>query len=401
VDKANVVIIDHIQAPALKIRLENLPEVNVVGATGDPDIGFTIAERFKPELIMFNVDLPGDIGPSLAERFALSFPTSSLVLLTNSDSKKVLHLALQIGAKDVITLPVDDQRLNRAIQRVLRQNSKRASFSAGKRDNSQFKTITVFSTKGGVGKTTIALNLALVIGQMTEKRAVAVDLDLCSGNLALMAGVSWKRSIKDLVDDIDSLDKELIDSYCAQHSSGLKILSAPVNPDFVGFIQAQHIENILSLLSEVFNYVVIDAPSYIHDTLIPALEAADDILIVTTLDLASVQNLKQCLDLLQRLSMGSKARVVVNRAGYSGGLKIKDIENELGMSVECVIPCNDKVSIDAVNMGKPLYSMAKHSQIGRRFEELARKIVDEEGFHEVQATAPQILGWQHTGELLK
>jgi len=69
------------------------------------------------------------------------------------------------------------------------------------------------------------------------------------GILPLWQGVSWKRSIKDLVDDIDSLDKELLDSYCAQHSSGLKILSAPVNPDFVGFIQAQHIENILDLLS--------------------------------------------------------------------------------------------------------------------------------------------------------
>ncbi|HHY11425.1 MAG TPA: hypothetical protein GX529_02230 [Firmicutes bacterium] len=129
----------------------------------------------------------------------------------------------------------------------------------------------------------------------------------------------------------------------------------------------------------MFNYVVIDAPSYIHDTLIPALEAADHILIVTALDLASVQNLKQCLDLLQRLSMASKAKIVVNKSGYSGGLKIKDIESELGMSVECVIPSNDKASIDAVNMGKPLYSIAKHSQIGKRYEELARKVIHEHG----------------------
>lgn len=380
-DKANVIIIDHMQAPALKIRLENLPQVNVAGATGDPDIGFTLAERFEPELILFNVDLPGEAGPAVAEKFALSFPTSSLIFLTNSDSKKVLHLALQVGAKDVISLPVDDTRLHRTIQRVLKTRTRRSAFfTVDKKDNPQFKTITVFSTKGGVGKTTLALNLGLVIRQMTKKRTVAVDLDLCSGNLALMAGVSWKRSIKDLVDDIDSLDKELLDRYCAQHSTGLRILSAPMNPDFVGFIQAQHIDRILTLLSQVFNYVVIDAPSYIHDTLIPALEAADYILVVTALDLASVQNLKQCLDLLQRLSMGPKAKVVVNRAGYSGGLKIKDIENELGMSVECVIPSNDKASIDAVNMGKPLYSIAKHSQIGRQYEELARKIIQEDGF---------------------
>ena len=392
-DKATVVIIDHSQGISIKERLKKCVEVTVMGSTDNPDIGLTLAERFQPAIIILNVDLPGGRGPSLAETLALEFPMSSLILLSNSDSKKVLHLALEVGAKQVITLPVDDDKLIRSVQKVVQGHWKRqALYSVQKNQKPQFKTITVFSTKGGVGKTTVALNLALAIREITGKRVVAVDLDLLSGNLSLMAGVSWKHSIKDLVDDINTLDKELIDSYCAEHPSGLKILSAPLHPDFVGFVQPEHVQKVLSLMSSVFNYVVVDAPTYLHDTVVPALEAADDIIVVTTLDLASIQNLKQCIDLLARLSMRTKARIVVNRMGYSGGLKVKDVEDEIGMAVECIIPNQEKAAIDAVNMGKPLFTSARNSQVARRFAGLAAKVLAEEDRHGLAGVPVKLSG---------
>lgn len=183
------------------------------------------------------------------------------------------------------------------------------------------------------------------------------------------------RSIRDLVDDITNVDKEMIDGYCTEHPSGVKILPAPVQPDFSGFIQPDHIQKIISLMSEVFNYIVVDGPTYLHDTVIPALEESSDIIAVTTLDLPSIQNMKQCLDLLTRLSMKSKIRVVVNRVGYMGGLKIKDVEDELGLDVQCVIPDQEKIALDAANMGQPIFLAARSSQISKRVEELANKLI--------------------------
>ncbi len=375
-DRATILIIDHAESSSLKERLNKQPDFAVIGSTDSPDLGFTLAERHQPDLIMLNVDMPGNRGPSVAEVLALEFPMSSLILTTNSDSKRVLHLALQVGAKDVVNLPIEDEKLFRIVQRVVRQDQKRREmFSVQKKEKPQFKTVTVFSTKGGVGKSTVALNLALAIRELTGKRVAAVDLDLYSGNLALMAGVTWKRSIKDMVDEVNNLDREVVDAYCVEHPSGLKILPSPTDPDFAGFVQPEHVHKILGLLNEVFNYVVVDAPTYLHDVVLPALELSQEVVLVTTQDLASLQNLKQSIDLLARLTMRSKIRVVVNRVGYTGGLKLKDLEGELGMEVQCVIPNNEKLAVDSVNMGVPMFLAAKNSLVARRLSELAGKIV--------------------------
>lgn len=390
--RATVLIIDSSLGSTLRERLAKQADLQIVGNAGSAEVGFTLAERYQPAVIVLNVDMPGNKGASLAETLSLELPMSSLVLATASDSKKVLHLALQVGAKDVITLPIEDERLFRSIQKAAEQAQRRQQlFSVQKKVRPQFKTITVFSTKGGVGKTTVALNLALAVREATGKRVVAVDLDLLSGNLGLMAGVVWKRSIKDLVDDVNNVDKEMLDAYCAEHPSGVRILPAPAQPDFAGFVQAEHIQKVLSLLSQVFNYVIIDAPSHLHDTVLPALEESQEIIVVTTLDLASIQNMKQCLDLLSRLSMRSKVRVVVNRMGYTGGLKVKDLEDELGMPVQCVLPSDEKLSVDAVNMGTPVYLSARSSVLARRIEELAVKVLsdDDRGKRRVAAVQPQ------------
>lgn len=377
--RATVLIIDPSGGGNIKERLARQTEFRIVGSATSAEIGFTMAERYQPAVIVLNVDMPGNKGTSLAETLSMELPMSSLVLATASDSKRVLHLALQVGAKDVVTLPIEDDRLVRAVQKAAEQAQRRQQmFSVEKKVRPQFKTITVFSTKGGVGKTTVALNLALAVRAATGKRVVAVDLDLLSGNLGLMAGIVWKRSIKDLVDDVGNVDQESLDAYCAEHPSGLRVLPAPAQPDFAGFVQAEHIQKVVSLLSQVFNYVIIDAPTYLHDTVLPALEESQEIVVVTTLDLASIQNMKQSLDLLSRLSMRSKVRVVVNRVGYTGGLKVKDLEDELGMPVQCVLPSDEKLSVDAVNMGTPVFVSARGSALAKRIEEFAMKVLSED-----------------------
>ena len=387
--RATVLIIEDSAGSALKERLSTRSEWAVVGSTASPEVGFTLAERHQPTVIVLNLDMPGNKGPSLAETLSLELPMSSLVLATASDSKKALHLALQVGAKDVITLPVEDERLFRIIQRVAEQGQKRQElFSVQKKAaKPQFKTITVFSTKGGVGKTTIALNLAMAIRDLSRKRVAAVDLDLLSGNMGLMAGVTWKRTIKDLVDDAANVDREMVEAYCALHPTGVRILPAPSQPDFAGFVQAEQVQKVLSLMSEVFNYVIVDAPTYLHDTILPALEMSSDIVVVTTLDLAAIQNMKQCLDLLSRLSMRPKVRVVVNRVGYTGGLKIRDLETEMGMPVQCVLPADEKLSVDAVNMGNPVYLSARGSALSRKIEELAGKVLSDDDRPQPRAQA--------------
>lgn len=377
-EQATILLIDHDKSEIRKM-LEKEATLSLIGSTANVDIAFTMAERQEPAIIMLNVDLQGDESLQAAEAFALEFPASSLILLTASDDPQVLRLALKVGAKEVVTLPVEEEKILKIIRQVLKQDLKRRQlFSIEKKTRPEFKIITIFNTKGGVGKSTLALNTALAIRQKSKGRVALVDLDLFSGNLALMAGIDSRISIKDMVDDINILDRENLDEYCVTHKSGLKIVPAPMNPEMAGFIRADHIEKILRLLSDVFNYVIIDAPTYFTDAVIPALEMAQDILVVSTVDLASGQNLKQCLDLLDRLGMVSKARLVINRVGYTGALKIKDLEQQLGLAAEAVIPECDKVAIDAVNMGEPLLLSAPNAPCSQKMKSLAESLMSEE-----------------------
>jgi pilus assembly protein CpaE len=372
-----VLIIDRIEENGLKERVEKLSNLSIIGNTNNLDIGFTLAEKHQPDVILLNVDLTESENDSIPEVFALEFPASSLILMTPSDSKRVLRQALRVGAKDVIVLPIEDDKLLHILGRTLQHTVERRNiYTVEKIERPQFKTITVFSTKGGVGKSTIALNLAITMKRLTQKRVVLVDLNLASGNIGLMAGISSKHSIKDLIDEGTNLDEQMLEAYCAEHSSGLRILGAPLNPETASFIKTEHVARVLDLLSHSFNYVIVDAPNYFHDTVFPALDRSRDIVIVTTMDMASIQNLKQCLDLLTRLSIRTKARVVVNKMGYTGGLKVKDLEQELGLPVYTVIPNCEKQAINAVNLGIPLLLSEKSSPALRPFEEMAGKLMN-------------------------
>ena len=377
-EKATILIIDT-EETSIKELIEKREEYMLVGSTNNLDIGFTLAEKHQPTIILLCIDLETGMGSALAELITTEFPLSNVILVTKSDNKKILRHALQVGAKDVISMPLDTEKLYKILNRIIISEQKRKKlFTVRKKDRPQFKTITVFSTKGGVGKTTVALNLAIAIRQLTTKRVVLVDLDFISGNAAIMAGIELKRSIKDLVDEYNNLDKEMIDSYCIPHPSGIQILPAPSHPEFAGFIEAEHVEKVLAVLSQVFNYVIVDAPTYLHDTVIPALEQSQDILLVTTVDLAAILNLKQSLDLLTQLALRPKVKVVINKVGYTGGLKVEDLENELGMKVRAIIPNNEKQAINAVNLGNPLYLSAKSSSAAQKIRDLAESLIIEE-----------------------
>lgn len=384
-EHTTIVLIDQTKDSNIKEMLEKRPEFKVVASTSNVNIGFTQAEKHQPTLILLNIDLPAPDKFAVAEAFASEFPLTNLILITSSENNKTLRYALKIGAKDVIALPVKDDRLYHVIDRVIRQEKHRHQlFTAQKIAKPKFKTITVFSTKGGVGKTTIGLNLAIALRNITKKRVALVDLDLMAGNVALMAGVNWKTSIKNLVDELHNLDEEIINNYLTLHPSGLSILPAPTRPEYAEFILAEHVEKILSHMSQMFNYIIIDTPAYVHDTAIPALEQAQDIVIVTTLDLASIQNLKQSIELLTGLSMRNKIKVIVNKKGYSGGLKVNDLEDELGMEIHSVIPNCEKIAVDAVNLGYPIIVSGKNSHAARLLEELAIKFMVKDDYSQTK-----------------
>lgn len=369
---------DNLFGDRLRELVSGIGEIQVVAVARDADTCFALIERHHPRLAFVAVDLTSDQSAVVAETLSVRFPDLAMILVAVSEDQKLLRLALSTRAREVLGLDKPEDTLRTAIGKVIaqvRDSKARLDSSGGEPD---FKIITVFSPKGGVGKTTISANLALALRHLTGKRVIAVDLDVLSGNLGLLFGVPLNRSLRDLVVGIDGLDLETVERLSAEHGSGVKVLPGPPEPDYAGLIQPQHVDKILKLLPRAYTYVVVDSPAFLHDALVGALEVSDFIVMPTTLDLASIQSMKFGLDVLGRLSLAGKVRVVANRVGYTGGLKVKDIESQLGLEVCCSIPDEPRLAVDAVNTGVPVYELARHSLMARRFNELACKVMTEE-----------------------
>ena len=182
--------------------------------------------------------------------------------------EETMHNALFAGAKDVLIKPIEPEKLMNAIYRIHQLQEKKVALQ---KETPQKKTrkselgqvYTVFSTKGGVGKTFVSINLAASLAKCPGKRVVLVDLDLDFGNAALALNLYPKFTISDIVDDIRHIDSDLIESYLVPHESGIKVLPANIQQQMNEFINADHIRIIIEALRESFDYVIIDMPARI------------------------------------------------------------------------------------------------------------------------------------------
>ena len=238
---------------------------------------------------------------------------------------------------------------------------------------------TVFSTKGGVGKTFVSINLAASLAKNAEKRVVLVDLDLDFGNAALALNLYPKFTIMDVIDNIRHMDSDMIESYLIPHESGIKVLPANLQPNMNDFINAEHIHVILEALRESFDYVVVDMPGRFVETIMPALALADQLLVITTPELSAVRNIKVLLVTLKDLNFPqSKIRIVLNKEDLRGEIKKNDVETTLNKKVDASIGLDYHRVLSSLNRGVPLVYEYPKNTLSKNFEKMCAKFIQDE-----------------------
>ncbi len=238
------------------------------------------------------------------------------------------------------------------------------------------KSLVVFSPKGGSGKTTLAVNLAVTLRELTNKSVVVVDCSYPFGDVGIMLNMDPKRTIVDLLPHVNELSGEIIESILQNHPSGVKVLMAPPTPEETELVTAEHINIIVSALRELYEFIIIDTHSSFTDVSIGALDTADLILLVTTMEVPALKNVRQFIDTAtQKLGYPvEKIAILVNRAGPIGGLSIADVESSVGAKVVATISSNGSVAVTAANQGVPFAISSKDSQIYRDMVSLAKMI---------------------------
>ena len=330
----------------------------------------------EPVVLVLGPSCATDGSIGVAERLLQSRREVGAILVAEELTTALLQQALRSGVKDVLASPTDAVQLSEAISRVAQGLVSGTSAPLVEPlfddDGELGHVITVFSTKGGSGKSMIATNLGVALAMRSEKPVCLVDADLQFGDIAVMLKLSPQHTIVDAVSSIDRLDASLLMNLLITHEpSGLLILPAPLEPAFADQIGSAEMVRIVEVLRRFCSYVVVDTPAYFNDVVLGMIEISDDVLLVAGMDIPNIKNVKIGLQTLRLLNTPmEKLRLVLNRANSKVKLDVSEVERTLQVSADCLIP-SDVIVPQSVNRGVPVVMSAPRSGVAKAIQEMA------------------------------
>lgn len=308
-------------------------------------------------------------------------PEVVAIMVVEELTTEVLQRAIRASINDVITLPDGSGPLIDSVRRAAEQISATPArpvvAEPAQPEADLGRVITVFSTKGGAGKSVVAANLAIVLSKRTDKPVVLLDADLQFGDVAVMLKLSPQHTIVDAVEAIDRLDAQLLRSLLVPHDrSKLLVLSAPLEPAFADQVSGPTMTTIIKLLRTFCAYVVIDTPAHFGEVVISLLEESDDILLVAGMDIPNIKNVKIGLQVLRLLDVPvSKLKLVLNRSNAKVKLDIGEVERTLQLKADALVP-SDILVPQSVNKGVPVVIDSPKSAVAKSIEAMAELFID-------------------------
>ena len=353
----------------IKSFIENLDFVSEVKLYGDYNKGYEDIKLAENPLVI--LDISEDFAGLDEIAGKLKLVTSKIIITSVNYSTNTIIKALRLGAKEFLPKPV----LREDLVRVL---SMLASISP-ENEVSQSKIITVYSNKGGIGKTTIAVNLAAELAKVTKDKVALVDLNLQLGDISTFLNLNPPFDVNYVIRRlIDKEENILIKGFEKYKDLSLYVLSDPRYIEQSESITTQQITTLFSALKKVFPYIVVDMSSNIDPISLKILDSSDWIMFTTIVNIPAIRNAQRCLNLFRsRKYPSNKVKIVINRYMENDEIKIEDIENTLGESVYWKIPNNYFTIMEAINKGVSISEVNAESNIGNSFRDFAAKVSDD------------------------
>ncbi len=327
---------------------------HVLVVDSPPALTRAVDENSDDLLVVIGADVDLSVALDLAADYRVQRPELGVVLLRRRVDVTVLAQALRAGVREVVT-PDNLPALSEACQRSLEvSRGMRGATTASDASSSTGRVVTVFAAKGGAGKTTLATNLAAALAQGGRQRVCLLDLDLAFGDVAIAMQLMPTRTIIDAVAMQGSMDQKGVASVLTPHSPGLDTVLAPLEPGQAEKVPVAAVTELVRTLRTMFDYVVIDTPPAFTEHVLAAFDLADSYVLLATLDIPALKNLRLTLDMLDLLGYARERwHVVLNRSDSKVGLSVDDVEKTLRVPISGQVPSSRSVSA-SINKGVPL-----------------------------------------------
>jgi pilus assembly protein CpaE len=401
-ERIKVVIVDDIAETRdhLAKLLGFETDIEVVASLGSGEEVLKLASEKPLDVVLLDINMPGMDGIATAEQLALRAPTASIIMMSVQGEPDYLRRAMLAGAREFLVKPFSSDELAASIRQVHQRERLKLDRVAGSlpattvegtappAQHGPGRVVTFFAPKGGVGRTTLAVNFAVAAAAELGQRVALIDGGLQFGDVGVLLNLNPKnQSIADVAREMNGGDLETLESTLVDHSTGIRVLMAPPSPEQAELVTADHLARIVAALRQTHDLVVIDSTATLMDATLAFLDQSDIVLAVLTLEITNIKNMRQFLALIEQLGYGdSKVQLVLNRADSGYGIRFQDVESSIGRKLSYTVTSDGRTVVFALNRGVPFVVGSRQSKVA---EDVVRMVKQVLGTELAESDTPQ------------
>ena len=388
-DQIRVLVVDDI--PETRDHLTKLlgfeSDIEVIGSAASGREAIQMASKLHPDVVLMDINMPDMDGIAATEQLTTAAPGSAVVMMSVQGEADYLRRSMLAGAREFLVKPFSSDELTASIRQVSTREREKASrigvpVAAGPGAGATFggdggQVVAVFSPKGGVGRTTVAVNMAVAAASELGKRVVLMDGSFQFGDVGVLLNLNPRsNSIADLVPILQEGEVDSVETFIVDHTSGVRVLLAPPTPEIAETITPAIVKQVLDLLRNSYDLVIVDCTAFFNDTTLAILDSADTILTMLSLEITSIKNMRLFLEVADQLGYESgKVRLVLNRADSTLGIRVADVEHSIGRKVDETIVSDGRNVVYALNRGIPFFVSNREAQVSQDVLRLAKSVI--------------------------
>jgi pilus assembly protein CpaE len=377
-------------------------DMAVTGSVGSGQEALNLATSTPVDVLLLDINMPGMDGLATAEQLSLRVPTAAIIMMSVQGEPDYLRRAMLAGAREFLVKPFSSDELAASIRQVHQRERQKMDRVASVRpavaaptnghapaatETHNGQVVTFFSPKGGVGRTTLAVNFAVAARTELGKKVALIDGGLQFGDVGVLLNLNPKnQSIADLAREMASGDLETLEATLVDHSTGVRVLMAPPSPEMAELVTPDHLSKIIAALRTTHDVVVIDCSPLLQDMTLAILDQSDVVLTVLTLEITNIKNIRQFLALVEQLGYPEgKVQLLLNRADSGYGIRLHDVESSIGRKISHSVVSDGRTVVYALNRGVPFVVAARQARVSDDVARLAKAVVGGEQVQTGQA----------------